>query len=117
MPPRPSSRWTVYSPPRRSSIIARRSLLMLSRDRLVERVPAVRRGDARFQLGYDLEVAAVGHDRDTVALPHVGLEVAQEAPVSAAVGEVPAFALLLERESHREGPDTRRCQHFLHSRL
>ena len=60
---------------------------------------------------------AVGHDHHAVALAHVGDEDAAEAPVAAAVAEVPALAALLDAEPDGEGPDADRRDHLARDRL
>src|SRR5688572_26306164 len=66
----------------------RRSASVLAQQRLVQRVPAVGRGHARFDLGDDAAAGvAVGHHDHAVALADVGNHRTAEAPVRPTVAE------------------------------
>src|SRR5215471_9633375 len=78
---------------------------------LVERVPAVRGGDPGTDfVDHRPSCVTVGHDGDAVTLQAVRDQVALEAPVRAAVAEVPALAQLGHGETDGVVADTNRTE-------
>src|SRR5271165_453869 len=87
----------------------------LSKQRFVERVPAVgaRNACPNF-VDQNSAAVAVGHDCYAIAFPAMRVEVATESPVAARVREIPALAVLLDGEPHSEGARTHGRYHLLH---
>ena len=86
--------------------------------RLVERVPVVGGGHSRFDLVDERAAAiAVRHDGDAVPLAQVPDDVGLEAPVGAAVREVPALVALVDRKAHAVRAHADRRGHLLRGGL
>src|SRR5262249_7122592 len=87
----------------------------LAGDWFVQGVPVVGSCDSIADFAAEAAAAVgIGHDRDAVALGSLSKKIAMESPVAAAVAEIPAFALLFDREPDRKRAGTDRSHHFLH---